>query len=167
MRIPPFLKLVTWQRFFVGVAIGAIVSWLVFLYIFGKLQEDQTKLLIQQKDEINELQRSVKIWQDEFKQLNKKNEQKLTVQEIEIKLINGDKYKFDSFSIFEIEDRIKDDLMIMNAKDVETVYKSRDLLKKMIENKTLKVNEKRYKLNVTEIIIYTTLFIEIEIQLET
>lgn len=167
MRIPPYIKLPIWQRFFVGVAIGSIISWLVFLFIYGELQEEQTKLISQQQDEIKDLNRSVDIWQEEFKELNKKNEQKLTVQEIVIKLINGDKYKLDSFSVFEIEERIKEDVSIMSAKDVETVFKSKDVLKKMIENKTVKVNDKRYSLEIKEIIIYTTLLIEIEIQLES
>lgn len=166
MRIPPFYQRPIWQRFFAGVAIGGLISWLIFLYMYGELQEEQTKLIRQQQDEINDLSRSVKIWQEEFKALNKQNEQQLTIQEIKIKLVNGHKYKLDSFSIFEIEERIKEDVSIMNAKDLETVFKSKDVLRKMIENKIVKINDKRYKLEVKEIVIFTTLSIQIAIHLD-
>lgn len=166
MRIPPFYHLPIWQRFFAGVAIGSVISWIIFLYIYGALQEDQTKLIRQQQEEIYDLNKSIKIWQEEFKALNKQNEQQLTIQEIKVKIVNGSKYKLDSFSIFEIEDRIREDVSIMNAKDLETVFKSKDILKKMIENKVVKINDKRYKLEVKELVIYTTLSIQLMIQLE-
>lgn len=166
MRIPPFYHQPIWQRFLAGVALGSIISWLIFLFIYGTLQEEQTKLIRQQQDEIQDLNRSIKIWQEEFKALNKKNEQQLTIQNINVKLLNGNKYKLDSFSIFEAEEKIKEDVSSIVAKDLETVFKSRDVLKKMIENKMLKINDKRYRLEVKEIVIYTTLSIQIEIQLD-
>lgn len=166
MRIPPFYQKAIWQRFLAGVALGGIISWLIFLFIYGTLQEKQTKLIREQQDDIQDLNRDIKIWQEEFKALNKKNEQQLTIQTIEIKLLNGDKYKIDSFSIFEAEKKIKEDVSSVVAKDLETVFKSRDVLKKMIENKPLKIIDKRYRLEVKEIVIYTTLSIKIEIQLD-
>ncbi|MBA4537114.1 sporulation protein [Bacillus aquiflavi] len=166
MRIPPFYHNPVWQRFLTGIVLGSIISWVVFLFIYGSLQENQTKLIRQQEDEIRDLKENIKIWQEEFKALNKKNEQKLTVQDIKVQLVNGHKYKLDSFSIFEIEEKIKEDVSIMIAKDLDTVYKSRDLFKKMIENKVIKVNDKRYRLEVKEIVVYTSLLIQLVIHLD-
>lgn len=165
MRIPPFYHQPIWQRFLAGVAIGSVISWLVFLFIYGTLQEKQTKQLKQQQDEIADLNRSIKIWQEEFKALNKKNTDQLTIQSIQVKLLNGNKYKLDSFSIFELEEEIKEDVSSVIAKDLKTVFESKDVLKKMIENKMVKLNDKRYRIELKEIVIYTTLSIEIEIQL--
>jgi hypothetical protein len=167
MRIPPFYRQASWQRLFGGMAIGAVISWLVFIYIYGVLQEKQAKLLHQQSDTIMELESDIKIWQDEFKDLNKKNMEKLTVQEISVKIANWDKYdELDAFSIFEVEQEINEDLDVMKAKDLESVFKSRSLLKKAIENKTVKINDKRYRLQVKEVFIYTTLSIQVNLVLE-
>jgi hypothetical protein len=51
------------------------------------------------------------------------------------------------------------------AKDMDTVYTSRELIKKIIETQTIKVNDKRYKLKVKEMTIYTTLSIELEVMI--
>lgn len=167
MRIPPFYRQASWQRLFGGMAIGAVISWLVFIYIYGVLQEKQAKLLHQQSDTIMELESDIKIWQDEFKDLNKKNMEQLTVQEISVKIANWDKYdELDAFSIFEVEQEINEDLDVMKAKDLESVFKSRSLLKKAIENKTVKINDKRYRLQVKEVFIYTTLSIQVNLVLE-
>lgn len=166
MRIPPYYRLPSWQRFLAGAAIGGMISWFIFLYIFGEWQEKYSKLIKKQEEDIARLTNDKKIWQEEFKELNKKNREQLTVQEIKIKIRNSEKYKMDSFSVFEIEDQIKEDISMMIAKDIDTVYKSRELIKKMIENKVFKVNEKRYRVEVRELVIYTTLFVQLEIRLD-
>ncbi|KQL20797.1 sporulation membrane protein YtrI [Cytobacillus solani] len=166
MRIPPHYRQPVWQRFLAGIAIGGMISWFVFLYIFGEWQEKYSKEIKNQEDEIAELKKEKEIWQEEFKALNKKNRELLTVQDIKVKIGNSEKYKLDSFSMFEIEEQIKEDILNMKAKDIDTVYKSRELIERIIENKTIKVNEKRYKLEVKKMVIYTTLFIQIDIMLD-
>lgn len=166
MRIPPHYRQPVWQRFLAGVAIGGMISWFIFLFIFGEWQERYSKEIKDHEDKIAELNKEKEIWQEEFKALNKKNRELLTIQEIKVKIGNGNKYKLDLYSIFEIEDQIKEDLLNMKAKDIDTVYKSRELIERIIENKTIKVNEKRYKVEVKQMVIYTTLFIQLEIMLD-
>ncbi len=166
MRIPTYYHKPTWQQFFAGAVIGGIISWFIFLYIFGVWQEEYSKEIQQQKDRIDELTAEKKIWQEEFEKVNKENQEKLTVQSVYIKITNKDKYRLDKFSVFEMEDKIREDLRIMIAKDIETVYNSRELIRRTIENKTLKARDKRYKFKVTEMTIYTTLSIELEIEIE-
>ncbi|MEH7108178.1 MULTISPECIES: sporulation membrane protein YtrI [Bacillaceae] len=166
MRIPPYYRNPTWQRFFSGMAIGGAISWCIFLYIHGVWQEESSKLIQSQQKEINDLENEKKIWQEDYERLNKENIDKLTVQKINIRIINWERYKLDDFSVFQTEDLVKDDLSVMLAKDLETVSKSKDLIKKMVENKPIKINEKRYKLKVKEMIIYTTLTINLEIQFD-
>lgn len=167
MRIPPYYRRPSWQRFFSGMAIGGAISWCIFLYIHGVWQERNSKLLHNLQDKINDLNEEKKIWQEEYKELNKRNLEQITVQKINIKITNGEKYKLDYFSTFQTEEAVKDELSTMLlAKDLETVYKSKDLLKKIIENKPIKINEKRYKLKVKEMVIYTTLSIQLEIRFD-
>jgi hypothetical protein len=166
MRIPPLYRKPSWQRFFAGMAVGGVISWCIFLYIYGVWQEKNTELIRTQVKEIIDLNEEKKIWQEEYKQINKRNIEQLTVQKINIRISNSEKYKLDSLSVLETEDSVRDDISMMIAKDIETVYKSKDLLKKIIENKPIKINDKRYKLKVKEMVFYTNLSIKLEIQFE-
>jgi hypothetical protein len=166
MRIPPYYRKPTWQQFFAGVLIGGIISWFIFLYIHGEWQEEYSKKITTQKNEIADLQKEKLIWQEEFKKLNKENREQLIVQTLYIKVKNTKKYDIDSLSVLEIEETVEEDISMMVAKDIDTVYKSRELIKRIIENKTIKVNDKRYKLKVTEMTIFTTLSIELEMMIE-
>ena len=66
MRIPPYYRNPLWQRFFAGVIIGAIISWGLFLYMFGDLQEKQIQLIETQQDAIKDLHDELEIWQNEY-----------------------------------------------------------------------------------------------------
>jgi hypothetical protein len=166
MRIPPFYQRTSWQRFFSGMAIGGAISWVIFLYIYGVWQDRHIYKIKKQEDVIKELNNDIKIWQQEYKEMNKRNIEQLTVQKINIKITNAEKYKLDDLSVFETEEAVKHDIGMMLAKDIETVYKSKDLIKKIIENKTFKLNDKRYKLRVKEMVIYTTLSIQLDLSFE-
>jgi len=166
MRIPPLYRKPDWQRFFAGAAIGGAISWCIFLYIYGVWQEENTELIKKQQQAIIDLNDEKRIWQEEYKEINKRKIEQLTVQKINIRIMNAEKYKLDSLSVLETEDSVRDDISMMLAKDIDTVYKSKDLLKKIIENKQVKMNGKRYKLKVKEMIIYTNLTIQLEIQFE-
>lgn len=168
MRIPPYYRKPAWQRFFSGMAVGGAISWCLFLYINGVSMEKNAKKIHEQEDLIRELQRDIKIWQDDYAQLNKKNEEKLTVQEVKIKIVNDKKYKqyLDALSIYEIEEQTKSELNVLLAKDLDSVFKSRELITKLIENKSIPVNDKRYKLKIRSMVIYTSVTIQVEIMLD-
>ncbi|NYE07708.1 hypothetical protein F4694_004525 [Bacillus niacini] len=166
MRIPPYYRRPSWQRFFAGMAIGGAISWCIFIYIFGVWQEKHTALIDKQSEKIIDLENEKKIWQEEYKEINKRTIEQLTTQKINVKIINGEKYKLDMLSVSEIEDSVKDDISMMLAKDIDTVYKSKELIKKIIQNKPVKINDKRYKLKVKEMVIFTTLSIQLEIEFE-
>ncbi|MDQ0270103.1 sporulation membrane protein YtrI [Cytobacillus purgationiresistens] len=170
MRIPPYYRKPSWQRFFAGMAIGAVISWCIFVYIYGEWQEKYSLEIRSQKDTIEELTDEKKIWQEEFKKLNKENQKLLTVQEIIVKITNDDeavsKYKLDLYSLYETEDKVREDISMMIAKDINTVSQSSELIKRIIENKTHQLNGKRYRVKIKSMVIYTTLTIKVEIMLD-
>jgi len=166
MRIPPLYRKPSWQRFLAGAVIGGAISWCIFLFIFGTWQEKHTTLIRKQQEDIIDLKNDLKIWQEEYKAVNKRKIEQLTVQKISVKISNWERYDLDSFSVFQVEDSIKEDINMMVAKDLDTVYKSKDLIKKIIENKAVKINDKRYRLKVKEMVIYTILSIQVEIDFD-
>lgn len=166
MRIPSYYRFREWRRLFAGMAIGAIISWLIFLYIYGEWQEEYSMKIKLQEEDIRELKKEQEIWKEDFERINKENQEKLTIQQINVKITNFEKYKLDTFSVHEIEEAVKEDVRNLLAKDIETAFKSRDLIRKAIENRVVKVHDKRYRLQIKEIAYYTTLSIQLNIKFD-
>ena len=164
MRIPPFFNNPSWQRFFAGIAIGALISWVVFFYMFGIQQEKQIRTIQTQKDQIEDLNKKIAIWEEDYQKLNEQNEEVLMIQEIVVKIKNGKQYNLDKLSVAEAEDVIRDDLASLIAKDLKTIYDGKVLLKKSIENKFIEINKKQYRLEVVEIMFYTKMYIEVKLK---
>ncbi|MEC2054705.1 sporulation protein [Peribacillus psychrosaccharolyticus] len=163
MRIPPYYRLPTWQRFFAGVVIGAIGSWFIFFYMYGVLQEKQISIIEIQRKEIHELKIKVGIWEQDFNKLNEETEKHLSVKEIRVNIVNDRFYDLDKLSVAEAEEVIRTDLTTLITKNVEDVYKTKALLKKSIENKILEINKKRYRIEITEIFFYKNMEIEVKL----
>lgn len=166
MRIPPYYHFRYVQLFLFGAVIGAIISWLIFLFVFGKMQEEQVKTIRIQEELIADLEKEKNIWQEDYKKLNEQNKKLLTVQDLFVKITNANRYKIDALSIFEVEESVKEDItnMIL-AKDLNAVFSSSELLKKIIENKPIEINNRNYKLVVKQMVFYTTVKIELELML--
>ncbi|MBS4216855.1 sporulation protein [Bacillus sp. FJAT-49711] len=166
MRIPPLYRKPAWQRFLGGAAVGGCISWMIFLYMFGVMQERNGILLEERSNQIKRLQNQITIWQEDYQELNKKNEDMLTIQEIHVRLVSYEKYNIqDRQSVFDVEEAVKEDLKSLLAKDLSTVYKNKDIIKKSIENKVTPINGKRFKLIVKEMYFYTTIHITVELRL--
>ncbi len=166
MRFPPYYRSKNFQHFFSGFIIGMMISWIIFLFIYGKMQEEQVKIIHKQEEQISDLKKEKEIWQEDFKRLNEKNKRLLTVQDLSVKITNAGKFRLDALSVFEVEESVKEDLSHILAKDLHLVYNSRDLLEKVIENKQVQINDRAYRLKVRKMVIYTTFIIELELILE-
>ena len=164
MRPPLLAKDKGWQRFFSGIIIGAVVGWIVFFYMYSKMQEDQTQEIIEQKQEISNLKDKIAIWEKESDSLNEETEKKLTIQEIQVTIENYRQYNLDLLSVLQAQEAIRKDLSSLITKDLETVYKGKLLIKKTIENKIIEMNEKKYTFEVTELMFYTTIYIEVQVK---
>ncbi|GER67005.1 hypothetical protein BpJC7_14650 [Weizmannia acidilactici] len=166
MRIPPLYRKPSWQRFMAGFIVGGCISWLIFLYMFGVMQERQAQIIERQEKTIRDLQQEKAIWQEDYKKLNQKNEKLLTIQSIDVKISNYEKYDIqDSQSIFEAEEDIKHDLSPLIAKNLKTAYLNKELIIRMLENKTIKINHRRYTFKVQDILFYSTIRVHLHLEL--
>ncbi len=109
----------------------------------------------------------ISIYQEDLHKLNEDNKRKLLIQSVSVKLLNGDKYKISQPDKTKFEEHVKDDISEVITKDIESVYQTKDLLKRTIENKVYMINEKKYEATVRELIIYTRLTVELEISFAT
>lgn len=164
MKPPNITSSQEWQRFFVGVVIGAIISWLLYFYMHGVMQEKQILLIAKQKDTIAELTRNLEIWKKDYELLNEDIEKKIKIQDITVTIENYKTYKLDLLSVIEAQKGIRNDLSSLITKDLETVYKGKLLIKKTIENKIIEINDKKYTFEVSEMMFYSTLILEVKIK---
>lgn len=164
MRIPPYYQYRNWQRFLSGVAIGGFIGWFLFIYIFGEIQEAQVKKIIEQSSEISHLKKEVEIWQNDYNELNKTE---LTIQKIEINFVNDKEIKkelkLDSLVLLSLNDAAKNELNNLLKKDVQSAAKIKDLIIKTIENKVFKIDDNSYQLQVKQLVLFTTLELDVKI----
>ena len=165
MRIPPYYRNPNWQRLFAGMALGAFLSWMIFLFIYGVTQEKQATLIQRQENDIADLKRDKLVWQERFKELNNEQQKQLTVQEIRVRIRDNPRLELAELSLYEIQEKVKDDLSVLLSKDLETVSEMRDLIKRTIENQLHRVEEKQYKLTLHETVVYTEVILILDIEL--
>lgn len=165
MRIPEYYQLPSWQRFFAGVVIGAIISWFVFLFLYGTLQERQLQLIDNQNNQILDLERKRQVLTEDIDKLNEENKNILKIQDIKVEILNAKKFGFDSLIKLELENAVKNDLNHLLTRDIKSVSKNKVLLTKAVENKRYEINEKKYRLMIYSISFDTTLEISLKIEL--
>ncbi|KMK94064.1 sporulation membrane protein YtrI [Rossellomorea marisflavi] len=156
MRIPPFYRLPSFQRFFAGAVIGGIVSWMIFIFMYGSMHEKQTQKIQDQQTQLDKLTSTLSYLQEENKELNEENEDELTIQEVRVKILNPTKTKVELLSLHRAEETLSQDLRSLLNQNLETAHDNKELIKKIIENKTIKLNDKPFRLEVKEIYFYTT-----------
>ena len=100
MRIPPIIEDLLGSVFLLEWPLAERSAGVFLLYIFGVWQEKHTALIHKQREEIVDLKNEIKIWQEEYKEINKRNIEQLTVQKINVKITNWEKYNLDSLSVF-------------------------------------------------------------------
>jgi hypothetical protein len=163
MRIPPYYEKPSWQRFFAGAFCGALISWGIFLGMYGILQEKQLHTIKEQKILIRNLSDRINVLIDDVERLNEKNKEHLKIQDFKINIINYERYKLDSLTRHSLVDEVRKDLNHLIAKDIKSVAENKELLRKAIENKVYEFDEKKYKLTINSIYFDTTLEISLKI----
>ncbi|MDT2045206.1 DNA repair protein [Priestia aryabhattai] len=166
MRVPNkrLYKRSDLERFFAGLVIGAIVSWGVFLIIYGELQHEQTKSLVQLEQQLERAEKNSLIWQEDVRELNKKMKKNILIQEVKVNLTNTKQYKLGSLTSYHLQASVEEEALHLIAQDIESAYDARNVLKKAIENKKYEFDKMIYEVEVHQIYFYTTLSIEIRIK---
>lgn len=91
MRVPSANTAKRWYLVLAGAAVGGVLSWFVFLYIYGVFQEEQTSKIAEQKEIIEKQEAKLHVLLEDQEKLNTENKRLLTIQEIKIKIINRKK----------------------------------------------------------------------------
>ncbi|MBD8068960.1 sporulation membrane protein YtrI [Bacillus sp. PS06] len=165
MRIPPFYQRASWQRFFGGIVIGALISWFVFIFQYGVFQEKQVKIITKQQDRITNLEQNLETLMENNSKLNEENKSKLKIQDFKVQLVDAEKFNLAPLQIHKITDDVLKELNHLIAMDIESLTKNKELLRKAIENKPYEIDDKIYKLQLYAVYFDTTLELSLKITL--
>ena len=165
MHIPPYYKKESWQRFFAGVFIGAIISFTVFVYMHGVFYERWVEENLDLRAQLNELQLNYDDLVESNKELNQKSKEHITIDKIEININNEEKLKLDSLIVLELEEMIKGQIQGVIGKDINSLSENYQLLTAAIENKTYVKDKFNYSATVKNLFITPpTLIVNIELK---
>ncbi|KHF41059.1 sporulation membrane protein YtrI [Halalkalibacter okhensis] len=163
MRVPPFYERPTVKRFFAGIIIGIIIGWFFFIYQYGQVYEGLVFRISEQEAIINELEDDIDLLRSEQSRLNEENQQKLTVQEIDIQFSNDRKLRLNQLTLLDLKQQALNELQYIKRKDIETVSNMHELLVSNLENKVFRAGDKRYQLEVEHVFLYTTVRVIVRI----
>ncbi|WP_085523112.1 sporulation membrane protein YtrI [Tuberibacillus sp. Marseille-P3662] len=165
MRIPPYYRIPSWQRFLAGVIIGMFVGFAFFLVIFGLAQEEQINKIKKQETKIDDLERSNETLLKEKKEKNEKLEKQLTVQEINVKIKVPEKYseKVSEITKYDLKKKINEQLGSLVNQDVHSVYTTSDLIYRSIEDKTFIVDDTGYQFEILNVEYYSIINVTVKI----
>lgn len=165
MRIPPYYQFRSWQRFLAGIFIGTIVGWLVFLFIYGHMQDEQINLILKQQGIIRDLENAKEIWQKDYEKWNEENKKKLIIEEINIYFTNEKKLMLNEFTKFHLQEAIKADINSLLKQDIETAAKNNQIIINTIENKVITLEGQKYQMKVEQLHLFTRLELYLKVEL--
>lgn len=163
MRFPPHYRRPHWQRFFAGFAIGTLIGWFFFLFQFGSIHQHLTAEIIKKQLTIEEQVEIIEILRSNEKKLNEENEQKLTIQQIQVSFFNARKHHLNELALYELKQQLLKEIKYLEGKNIATIAATKEMLIKTIENKVFTIDERRFQLKTKQLYLYTTLEVSLEI----
>lgn len=157
MHIPPYHQKESWQRFFIGAVIGAIIAYFIFVFMYGKMYECLLEANYDLQARVSELESQNEALLEDKKDLDEKTKAPVTVERIEITIINEKQLRLDRLIIHQLEEMIKKDIHHLIGQDINLIDDSSQLLLSAIENKAFTVDDMTYSFDVERLVISTTL----------
>ncbi|GEN31509.1 hypothetical protein HNQ35_000908 [Cerasibacillus quisquiliarum] len=158
MHIPPYFKDKAWQYIFVGMIIGGIVAYLIFIYMYSEMYEQLVEKNIALESEIQD----VKKQNQALLEINEDLEKPSIVETIKINITNPKELKLDSLLVHQLVELIKEEIDSLIGKPIQQLSDSDDLLIATIENKRFKLNDIQYRFEVVKLIISKQVKVEVE-----
>ena len=164
MHFPPFYKYKSYQIFILGALSGAIIAYIILLYMHGKMYENVLVEQVELKMEIKEIKKQNEILIDDKEEMEAQST--ATVKGIQINFENAKELKFDRLSTLQLENMVKNELANVIGKTIQSVSESDDLLVTVIENKTFTIDDYSYQFEVKKISISEQIKLTLEGDIE-
>lgn len=153
MHIPPYHKKVTWQRFFVGTMVGAVIAYCILIYMYGTMYE---ALLIENHElnnKVSQLRSQNESLLEDNDELNERSAKQVSIESISLLIENAETLRMDRLIVGKLEELVQEELKHIIGKDLTIIAESDRLLISTIENKTFTVEDFSYTLSIRKLII--------------
>jgi hypothetical protein len=158
MHIPPYHKKKTWQRFFAGSLVGGIIAYIIFIFMYGTMYENQLKENLELTSQVNDLKNQNKALLKDTENLKTP----VTVSVIDITIENAEEISLDSLVVPKLEELVKDEISHITGQSVSIVDEIDQLLISAIENKEYTIDDLRYQFTVRKLTISETVKVFLE-----
>ncbi|WP_066194746.1 MULTISPECIES: sporulation membrane protein YtrI [Gracilibacillus] len=165
MHIPPYYKRPAWQRFLAGVALGSIIGYFIFLYMFGSLQQQWIEEKIALRTRYQDLYQNYTTLVQNHQKLDQQTKEGVQITEIEIEFLNLEQLDLanDRLMRHQLEEAIREEAGQAIGKKVEDMTESIDFLIATVENKTIRIDDFRFQATVSRMVVSETLYLSIEL----
>lgn len=150
MHIVPYHRKKTWQRFILGALFGAIISYILFAYMHGKMYERLLSENIQLKSTIRQLEKQNEALLEDKENLE---DHTITVRSIAIIFENKEELKLDRLITHELEDYLKKEINYIIGKSVTSLAEHSDLLISILESSTVIIDDISFEFTVVKLFI--------------
>lgn len=165
MHVPRLYKKAKWQRFIAGFFFGAVISYGVFTYMQGVMYERLLTENQQLESIVTDLKQENEILSDDKDALDERFKEKVAITTIEIQISNTKQLQIDRLLMHQLEEAIKDEIKHTIGKPLSSIADNDQLLINAIENKTFKVDDFSYHMEVQKIAIAKTIRISLKASL--
>ncbi|QDP40850.1 sporulation membrane protein YtrI [Radiobacillus deserti] len=166
MHFPHLFKKESWQRFLAGCFVGAILSFIIFLYMHGRLYEQWATDNLKLQEQISNLELKIKSLSQQKSELDEQAQEQMIVQEIEIILVNQETLKLDRLLEHQTKQYIKEQISDVLGKKVSTIASNGNLLKAAIQNKQYTIDDMKFTVSVKMLTIAPVVRVEVELELK-
>ncbi|WP_284139826.1 MULTISPECIES: sporulation membrane protein YtrI [unclassified Virgibacillus] len=154
MHIPPYYKRPGWQRFFVGVFLGGLFSYLIVMYMYGEMYEKLLENNVALQSEVKEIKKQHEALLKDKQDLNEENKKAITVEKIELEFKNAKQLRLENtLTLYQLEELIKEEIDQIIGQDIQIVSKNDELITSAIENKNYSVDDFSYSFKVVKLTI--------------
>src|SRR5699024_9215930 len=142
--------------------IGAILSYAIFIYMYGSMYEKLFEENVHLESKVDELKDQNEALLQDKKDLNKEKSEKATVEEIEIDISNKEELEIDRLLIHELEGKVQETLKHIIGQEVSLVGESEHLLVSTLEKQKMEIDDFTYQFHVTRLIIDKNMKVTLE-----
>lgn len=165
MKAPRSHQVSQWGKELAFLILGFMIGVLIFLYTHGHTLD---KILLENRRlalEVIKLQDEVAYWQKRAEELDKQSQRELTVNQIEIEIVN--EKEIDGFAATDIMEQLREELkyLIEENYTVQAVGETAETLAKFVDGKIITFeDESQYRLHLLTLIIYSKITLKIHVQ---
>lgn len=165
MYIPHHFKTKKGQLFILGLVLGAVIAYLLFTFMYGKMYEQLLEKNIALTTEITELTEQNKALLKDKEDISEQSEEHITVQSIHLSFQNPTDLKLDRLMLHQFDEILLREISHIIGQNIDTLSENDQLLISTIENKSITLDELTYSFEVSRLIIAQQVKITLNVKL--